>query len=418
MLLSALKQSNKYWPFFMWLFPLYFFAYQFILRLWPSLMMQPIMEQFQIGAMSFGLMASVYYYGYAGMQIPVALLLDRYDPRRVIFGCALVCGIATAVFNDTDNWYLALISRFLIGAGSAAGFLSTSKVISQWFPKESYARMVGFSFTFGLLGAIYGGRPVSMLVEYYGQNFVAYGLALTAVMIGLISYFFLRSPMYTQDTHEVERAIHLKGFKQLLSSPFIWILALANLLMVGALEGFSDVWGVNYLMTVYHLSRSDAATLVSFIFVGMLFGGPILAFFSKRWGNYLIISFCGFGMAAAFLELILIHIEHIYFLGLIFFIVGVLCCYQVLIFAAGNSLVEPSLLGITVAFLNCVNMLGGSFFHTVIGFVMDMTWTGKLNISGVRQYTEFSYECALITIPLAAIIGAMMVMYLRKAERR
>ena len=41
-----LTLRHKYLPFFMWLFPLLFFAYQFILRLWPGLMMNQIMDQF------------------------------------------------------------------------------------------------------------------------------------------------------------------------------------------------------------------------------------------------------------------------------------------------------------------------------------------------------------------------------------
>ena len=78
-------RKQNYWPLLMWLFPLSFFAYQFILRLWPGLMMHQIMEQFSIDASHFGLLAACYYYGYAGMQIPVAMLLERFSTRSVIF---------------------------------------------------------------------------------------------------------------------------------------------------------------------------------------------------------------------------------------------------------------------------------------------------------------------------------------------
>lgn len=56
-----LTPKSKYMPFVMWLFPLSFFAYQFILRLWPGLMMQQIMGQFSIDASHFGLLAAFYY---------------------------------------------------------------------------------------------------------------------------------------------------------------------------------------------------------------------------------------------------------------------------------------------------------------------------------------------------------------------
>lgn len=133
----------------MWLFSVLFFAYQFILRLWPSLMMQ----QFTIDATGFGLLASLYYYGYSGMQIPVAIMLDRFSARYVIFICTILCGISTLIFIYTSNWYLACLSRFLIGASSAVGFLGTSKVVSEWFPNNQYAKMIGFSFTVGADGS-------------------------------------------------------------------------------------------------------------------------------------------------------------------------------------------------------------------------------------------------------------------------
>ena len=116
--------SKRILPYAMWVFPLSFFTYQFILRLWPSLMMQQIMQQFQVDATGFGLLASVYYYGYAGMQLPIAVLLDRFGARYVVCICAVLCGLSTLLFTSTDNWTLALISRFLVGAGSAAGFLA------------------------------------------------------------------------------------------------------------------------------------------------------------------------------------------------------------------------------------------------------------------------------------------------------
>lgn len=406
-----INQSYKNLSFFMWLFPLLFFTYQFILRLWPGLMMPQIMEQFSIDASQFGLLAAFYYYGYAGMQIPVAILLDRFGARYIVFAFAVICGLATLIFTYTDNYYLAVLSRFLIGAGSAVGFLGVSKVISEWFAKKYYARMIGFSFTFGLMGAIYGGKPINLLIEAYSWQNVAIALAAISIIIGCAAYLFLRSPPDNHPTKIEYEPFTWKKFTTLLSSPVIWLLAISNLLLVGFLEGFADVWGVSYLMTAYDLNKSDAAGIVSFIFVGMLFGGPLLAFFAKKMGNYPVIAACGLGMGLAFF-LLLLHPNYSgWVLSALFFAVGVMCCYQVIIFAAGADLVAPQLLGVTVAFLNCINMLGGSFFHTIIGKVMDLSWSGTLTQDGIREYDLESYQYALSVIPLCAIIGTIIVYF-------
>ncbi|WP_316354250.1 MFS transporter [Candidatus Trichorickettsia mobilis] len=391
-----------------------FFTYQFILRLWPGLMMQQIMQQFMIDATEFGLLASCYYYGYAAMQIPVAMALDRYSPRYVVFLSALVCGIAAATLSYTENWYIALISRCCIGAGSAVGFLGTSKVVSQWFGSEQYARMIGFSFTIGLMGAIYGGKPVSIMVTSLGWYKVSIILSSVAVIIGILTYLFLRAPTIATNLTEPTTLLQIRDFKKLINSPVMWILAIANLLMVGSLEGFADVWGVPYLMTTYHIAKGEAAELISFIFLGMLVGGPVLALCAKKLGNYLVISLCGMIMAVIFAQLLWLSNSEISLLLLrcLFVIIGIMCCYQVLIFAIGCELVEAKLLGVTVAFLNCINMLGGVFFHTSIGFIMDLFWTGKMQ-DDLRIYSIESYSYALSVIPLCALIGASMVLLVR-----
>lgn len=404
---------HKYLPFFMWLFPLLFFAYQFILRLWPGLMMNQIMDQFSIDASHFGLLAAFYYYGYSIMQIPVAMLLDRFGARRIIFLCAVLCGLATLMFTYTSNFYLALLSRFLIGAGSAAGFLGVSKVLSEWFPKIRYTRMVGLSFTLGLIGGIYGGRPVSILIETYSWETVSVALACISIVIGFATYFALRSPQNIKNSISdiPEDRFKLANFKAILSSPIIWWLALSNLLMVGSFEGFTDVWGVSYLMIAYGINKGEASGLISFIFFGMLFGGPLLALCSKRFGNYSVVVMCGVSMMFIFVLLLQSETYNPLILSCLLFVLGVMCCYQVIVFSAGANLVASRNLGVTIAFLNCINMLGGSFFHTVIGKIMDIFWIGDLNESGLRVYDIHAYKYALSIVPICAFLGSVIVIW-------
>ncbi|KTC72423.1 major facilitator family transporter [Legionella birminghamensis] len=396
---------NKLRPFLMWLFPLAFFTYQFILRLWPGLMMQPIMSRFSVDASQFGLLAALYYYGYAGMQIPVAIMLEKWDARRVVSGFAILCGFAALLFSFTTNWYLACLSRFLIGAGSAVGFLGVSKVVSEWFPASQYSRMISFSFTLGLTGAIYGGRPVNQLIESQGWLPVAFGLSLFAIVLGCSIFLLLRSKPVPANK-QAEPCFNRQQFKALLKSPVIWLLALANFMMVGSLEGFADVWGVSYLMTAYHFSKNQAAELMSFIFVGMLAGGPLLALLARRLGNFSVIALSGLGMAAALFWLLSITTLTAFELKLLLFFVGMLCCYQVIVFSAGSELVKPELLGVSVAFLNCINMLGGSFFHTLIGRLMEHE---AITQSGKTVYSLNAYQSALSLIPFCALLGVALI---------
>ncbi len=380
----------------MWSFPLLFFAFQFILRLWPGLMMQEFMQQYAIDAAGFGLIAAFYYYGYAGMQVPTAILLDKFGAKKVIFVFALFCGAGAYLFTISSNFYIALLSRFMIGAGSAVGILGVSKVVSDWFDKGQYAKMIGFSFSLGLIGAVYGGKPLSKWLAVYGGYRVGITLAIVISVLGFLCFITLRQPKNNNDSFE---KLRFSNFISLLSSPIIWAVAMANLLMVGALEGFADVWGVPYLMTAYSFGKTDAAFLASLIFVGMIAGGPLMAWFGKKFGNYLSICLCGVGLAVIFLFLLAQTFSSSLALSILLFSVGVLCSYQVLIFAVGSSMVSSSYAGVTVAFLNCINMLGGSLFHTVIGKIMS--YYGN-EASG---FSTTAFQHALSIIPICALLG-------------
>lgn len=415
-----MTHQNKYLPYLMWSLPLLFFAYQFVLRLWPSLMMQQIMQQFEIGAGGYGALASAYYFGYAGMQIPVAFWCGRWGTRWILAASAMVCGLATCLFSFTDSWVLALMCRFLVGAGSAVGFLGVSQVISEWFPKQQYARMIGFSFTLGLMGAIYGGRPVSAWVDAYSWQSVAEVLALMSVALGIASACWLKSPQLSNGhvAGSESEGFQWSDFKKLLSSPYIWGLAIANLLMVGTLEGFSDAWGVQYLSQAHGFSKGDAAGLVSFIFIGMLFGGPVLAFLTKKWGHFTVLIFTGVIMTVCFTQLLFGAQHQTLYFGALFFCLGIMCCYQVIVFALGAEWVQPALLGVTVAFLNCVNMMGGSVFHNLIGQIMDAHWIGLVNNDGVRQYSVQAFQLGLSTIPACSLLGALVIGWMGLSRAR
>lgn len=404
---------TRFLPWLMWGLTTLFFAYQFIMRLAPGLVMPELMQKFTVDATEYGLFAAMYYFAYAGMQIPMALLLDRFGPRMVISIAAFVCSLGTLLLVYSNQWIYALLGRFLIGAGSAAGFLGTSKVISIWFPEKLYTKMIGLTFTFGLLGAVYGGKPVGSLIAQFGWLDVLTLVGLLGLVISVVIALVVKSPIREMEnietvTQETSASV-LNSLKVIVGNRKLLLVAVANFLMVGALEGFADVWGVPYLVATQSLLKENAAQIVSFIFVGMLFGGPILAYCAdKLRSNYWVTSSAGIFMGLIF-TIILSFNTHLNAnaLCILLFITGILCCYQVLVFSIGVSLVPKHLASLTVAFLNCINMLGGSFFHSVIGHCMDFFWNG-VSENSVRIYDSHAYTYALSSIAITAVLGGVI----------
>ncbi|MBN8828161.1 MAG: MFS transporter [Sphingobacteriia bacterium] len=402
---------RKYFlPYLMWFFAVFFFAYQFIMRLAPGLVINDLITQYQITATSFGIFSAIYYIGYAGAQLPTAYLLEKFKTKYIIGIFCIIASIGTYILSYTTSFSTALVGRLMIGIGSAAGFLGVSKVVATYFPEKLYARLIGFSFTIGIFGAVYGGKPVNSLIETFNYNKVFFLIAAIGTLIALTILLFgdNRKANYLdskKDSNLIEELFIILKNKRIV------LIAIANLLMVGSLEGFADVWGISFLTKAFDISKGDAATVISYIFIGMLFGGPALAFISEKYfSKTLVIFLCGLLTCILFLGLIIFPNLSFYLLCALMFINGILCCYQVLIFALGTEIVKNEYKSIAIAFLNCVNMLGGIFFHTLIGLTLDHFWQGDIS-NNVKLYSLYEYKIAIAIIPISSIIGGMLVIY-------
>ena len=61
-----------------------YYAYEYLLRITPSVMEHALREHFSLSATGFGLLSAFYYYAYVPMQVPVGVLMDRFGPRRLL----------------------------------------------------------------------------------------------------------------------------------------------------------------------------------------------------------------------------------------------------------------------------------------------------------------------------------------------
>ncbi len=108
-------------PWLMWSLGALFFCYAFFQRVAPSVLVSDLMRDFGVGAAVLGNLSAFYFYAYAGMQLPLGVLVDNWGPRRILTGGALVCGLGTLMFATADTLGPAYLGRLLVGGGAGAG---------------------------------------------------------------------------------------------------------------------------------------------------------------------------------------------------------------------------------------------------------------------------------------------------------
>jgi MFS family permease len=130
-------------PLFAWTTASLFFFYAWIMRVAPSVMVEELMREFAVGAGVLGNLSAAYFYGYAGMQIPVGLMLDRFGPRRLITIAALACAGGCVLFATGTTLATVTAGRFVIGAAAAFSLVGSMVVAGQWFSPARFALLSG-----------------------------------------------------------------------------------------------------------------------------------------------------------------------------------------------------------------------------------------------------------------------------------
>lgn len=386
-----------------WVTASIFYAYQYILRVMPSIMMGDIMQKFDIDAVVFGQFSGIYYIGYALMQLPLGIMLDRYGPRKVLTISVLLTVLGLLPLVYSEHWLFPIIGRALIGMGSSAAILGVFKIIRMSFSTERFSRMLSFSVMIGLIGGIYGGGPLSQLYQVVGYEAVIQIFAVVGVILAGVTYWIVPNMESTHTTTV------LSDMKTVLTNSKVIQLCIFSGLMVGPLEGFADVWGAVFLQQVYGLDTSVATTLPSMIFIGMCFGAPILSLIAEKTGYYLgAIIVSGLIMTGIFAALVLGDFT-IPSISMAFLLVGICCSYQILSIYKASTYVSEEVVGLTTAVANMIIMSFGYAFHSVIGFVV--------NIYGGPQ-TSQSLIYGVGVIPIGLAIGVLGVISLAYHQRR
>ena len=66
---------------------------------------------------------------YALAQIPMGMLVDRFDARKLLLAGALILAAGQLILGFTDSYMIAIFAQVLIGVGDSFAFLSVMRLL-------------------------------------------------------------------------------------------------------------------------------------------------------------------------------------------------------------------------------------------------------------------------------------------------
>jgi len=319
--------------------------------------------------------------------------------------CILLTVIGLFPIIFATNFVYPLIGRALIGIGSSAAILGTFKIVRIAFIEERFTRMLSLAVTIGLIGAIYGGGPVSYMCQHLNYRVVIGIFAVIGVLLAALTYWLV------PELEKSRQTVQLSDIRLVFANRKVLLFCCFAGLMVGPLEGFADVWGSEFLRQVYDLEGGAANYLPSMIFIGMCFGAPILSLIAEKTGRYFgSIIGAGVVMCCVFIMLIAGKLTvNVMMIG--FVLVGVCCSYQILAIYKASMYVPEHVVTLTTAVANMIIMSFGYAFHSIIGFVIRA-------VGASNPVQAFVYGIGIIPLGLGIGVIGFSVLACQESQAR
>lgn len=397
-----------------WATGAFFFFYAWILRVAPSVMIDELMRDFAVGAGAVGSLSAFYFYGYAGMQIPVGLLIDRFGPRRLMTVAGVGCAAGCVLFALTPALWGLSLGRFLIGATAAFSLVGAMAVAGQWFPPTRFALLSGLAMMLGMAGGVFGQAPLRLLVERLDWRQASLTLAIGGVLLAAAAFATVRDRLRGSGS-----LFHvLAGTLQVSRNRQTWLIAVAGLGTAGPLLGFAGLWGVPFLAMTQGLDRAAAGGVTSMMFIGWGVGAPMLGWLSDRIGRRKLPFVAGLVLSSLSMAALA------WVPGLPLWAVTALCFLcgfggsgQILGFAAVRETNPPGVAATAIGIVNCLVTGAGALFQPLLGWLLDLAWTGEM-AGGARVYTAAAYSTAFSVLVAGGVVGVLCTLAMRETHCR
>lgn len=241
-------------------------------------------ERFSAGASAVSLFLVLQLVVYAGLQVPVGILLDRYGSRTLIVAGALTMSAGQLLLALATDVPTAVVARVLVGAGDAMTFISVLRVVTLWFSGPTVPVITQVTGILGQLGQIAAAYPLVLALHRTSWTATFLGAAAVGVLVAVLVVAALAdappgSPVapvagWPEIRRNVAAAWHESGTR---------IGLYTHLVTQFPGTVFALLWGYPFLVLGQGLSTGTAAGLLTLLVVVGMMVGPLLGRLCGRW---------------------------------------------------------------------------------------------------------------------------------------
>jgi sugar phosphate permease len=251
-------------------------------------------ERFGISATQLAAFTALQLLVYAGLQIPVGVLLDRFGSRTML-ACGLVLMTAGQLaFAFASTFPAGLAARAAVGAGDAMVFISVMRLVAVWFLVRQAPFIAQLTGQLGQLGGVLSAVPLSLLLHSVGwtRSFAVVSSLGLVMLVGVLTQV-KNSPYRSTGPVQLKVAALTRSLRLIWGHPGTRLGMWSHFVSQFPVTVFSLLWGYPFLIRGEGLSPAMAGTLLMLTTATALVTGLVLGRLVTKlpfYRSYLVLS--------------------------------------------------------------------------------------------------------------------------------
>lgn len=270
-----------------------FFSMYYTNRFNYSPMIPLLKADLDISNTQAGWLMALFFLTYTIFQLPAGYLGDRFGPRKMLTGGALISIVGNLIFSQATTFGILSAGQLVNGLGQSVGWTSALKLIVNWFPRSRRATAIGLFATCVTGGSSFGIWISGLLGGHLGwrSSFLVPPVMMAAV--ALVFWILVRDHPRERgipdfdDEIDLERQIEGDPRSRLmvvLSNRILWAVALVYFCFCYVQFGCL-VWIPSFLKEGYAMTVERASTIAAIILLPGTLASPLAGFLSDHYFN-------------------------------------------------------------------------------------------------------------------------------------
>jgi len=346
---------------------------------------------------------------YAGLQLPVGLVLDRLGPRRLIAAGAVLMALGQLTLALVTTTGPALGARALIGAGDALTFVSVARLVPAWFPPRRVPLLTQLTGILGQLGQVLSAVPLVLLLHGPGWR-TAFGSAAVLGIVVAVAVLVLvrdapvpgnRGPTASAPASSLVPAP--SRLRATVREPGTWLGYWTHFVTPFSSTAIVLLWGFPFLVSGQGRTTAEASTLFTVNVLSTIVAGPLIGELTARrqaWRLRLVVGVAVATAAAWVLVLVPAGPRPLWALTVFMVVIAVGGPMSLVGFDFARSHNPPDRLGTATGLVNAGGFVAALATMLGVGLVLDAVGPGPGG-----DYSLDAYRIALSVVAVPWVVG-------------